>query len=70
MTRSRVRMIISNYTNMEVYSKQEEIEVAIEQELAPVFQQKNLFLEDVLLGNISPSSDNELRDGSREDKHP
>jgi regulator of protease activity HflC (stomatin/prohibitin superfamily) len=69
MTRSRVRMILSNYTNMEVYSKQEEIEVAIERELAPVFQQKNLFLEDVLLGNISPSSDGELRDGSREDKH-
>ncbi len=66
MTRSRVRMVISNYTNMEVYSRQEEIELAIENELAPIFRSKSLHLEDVLLGNISPSSEEELKSGTRD----
>jgi len=67
LTRSRVRMVISNYTNMDVYSRQDEIELAIENELTPVFAKKSLILEDVLLANISPSSENELRQAHPQD---
>jgi regulator of protease activity HflC (stomatin/prohibitin superfamily) len=63
LTRSRIRMIVSNYTTMEVYSKQDEVEHAMEGELAPVFSKKSLLLEDVLISNISPASEDELRQG-------
>ena len=60
ITRSRIRMIISTYTNLEICSKQDEIEIAIERELEPIFQKKSLILEDVLLSNISSASEEEM----------
>ncbi len=60
ITRSRIRMIISSYTNMDIFSRQSEVEAAMERELGPVFKQKSLILEDVLLSNISPASEEEL----------
>ncbi|HNT29520.1 MAG TPA: prohibitin family protein [bacterium] len=64
ITRSRIRMVISNYTNMEIYTKQDEIELSIERELKPVFETKSLVLEDVLLSNISPANEEELKASS------
>ena len=64
LTRSRIRMVVSNYSNMEIYSRQDEIELSIEKELEPVFKKKSLVLEDVLLANISPSNEEELRQAS------
>jgi len=64
LTRSRMRMVVSSYSNMDVYAKQEEIEIAIENALMPVFASKSLILEDVLLANISPANEEELRQSS------
>lgn len=65
LTRSRIRMVVSTYASMDTYTKQDEIEIAIEKELGPVFKSKSLILEDVLLSNISPASEEALQHSSQ-----
>jgi len=57
ITRSRVRMVISNYSMIDVLSHHSELEGIIKQELYPVLLDKAIIVENVLISHISPKKE-------------
>lgn len=53
ITRSRIRMVVSNYSSVDVLAYQSQLEQIIRQELVPALADKSLVVENFLLSNIS-----------------
>ncbi|MEI6222047.1 MAG: SPFH domain-containing protein [bacterium] len=53
ITRSRIRMVISNYSSIDILTRQSEIEQVMRQELITPFIDKSIIVENVLLSSMA-----------------